>query len=545
MSNLQLPDFLASCLVSNDEALHQMVVSGIRMASSFATSEPVKFYETVWDHIQREDLHDIHIRQALFMAAHPLLVGDTMGATGMLAGLARTNKLARQINGATRKLDGLGRYVAHIEELERRNIHFTSGFMGPAENIVVPDNALTRLLYPRFAGRNRTRMGSIDMQSVHFQDAVVAMLWDADGKVRFDHLVLGMTPPNAAGEMSFGPANGINSDGLDVALATPSVKILLYLNPHFPFVLGLNEWARNTIHVERLRAAAAEGRLLLVEDDAETPAMPAGSFDKPLPCEMNVAEHLVNHMEAHAELVRGRAIQVGIGGTGVQAIRLLKETKWTGREYSEMLDPFTFELFEAGKIAGSHFIDRDGSRRQLDGRLVCTFTMGEKGNPFYEKISNNPAVAMAPAPYIVIPEAFYGGLGINNILSIDFQGSVNSAARGRNHYSGIGGGAAIVRGLSRGGVSYFCMKSTHRTPEGKLRSSIFPYLPSGTPVSVIGPDMFGTRDGAQFFLVTEHGVARINAQSQSDFIKSIISVADPRFRDWLKHEAQKEFRVAA
>jgi acyl-CoA hydrolase len=210
-----------------------------------------------------------------------------------------------------------------------------------------------------------------------------------------------------------------------------------------------------------------------------------------------------------------------------------------------MLEQFTLELFEKGKIEGSHFVERDGSRTMLDGRICCTFSICEEGSDFYEKINNNDAVVMAPASRVVIPEAFHGGLGINNILAIDFQGHVNCGGRDVNHYSGIGGAGMINRGLAQGGVAYLCLKSTHKTPEGVRRSSVFDLLPRGTPVSLVGPDVWGGRAGFRMFLVTEQGVARLSGKSQSEYIKSIISVAHPDYRADLKKQAWDLFRVSA
>ena len=68
---------------------------------------------------------------------------------------------------------------------------------------------------------------------------------------------------------------------------------------------------------------------------------------------------MVNHIELKKERTYGRAMQVGIGQTGVQAIKVLKKSGWWGRQYSEMLEPFTYELFEQGKIKGTHFIEKN------------------------------------------------------------------------------------------------------------------------------------------------------------------------------------------
>jgi acyl-CoA hydrolase len=53
----------------------------------------------------------------------------------------------------------------------------------------------------------------------------------------------------------------------------------------------------------------------------------------------------------------------------------------------------------------------------------------------------------------------------------------------------------------------------------------------------------GTRNGARFFLVTEHGVAEINARSQDRFVRALCSVAHPDFRDDLAKAAWEELRV--
>jgi acyl-CoA hydrolase len=544
----RLPPFFSACVSSHEEALQRIVKSGIMIGSGFGPSEPSPFYRRLWDHIRANDITDLRVRQALFMAPHCLCVGGALGATGLGELGGRLSKLpvvgpaAKSADLAVRKLDGLRRLMEHYRELKQRRIQFISPFIGQVSNIVVPDNRITRLLYPEYVGRNASRMGLLDMQSVHFHDGADALAFHPDGRTKVDAFALVMTPPNEQGELSHGPANGGNGDILDHILANRDADLLLYLNAGYPFTRGWSD-ARNTVNIAEFEPLAKAGRLCVVIDDSPVPALPKGCFDNVAPAESVIAEHVVNHIETHLALTAGRALQVGIGVTGVLAIRALGRSSWRGRGYSEMLEPFTLELFESGRIEGSHFVRRDGRRASLDGKIVCTFAMGEEGGDFYRKLDRHTGVVIAPSSRVVIPEAFYGGLGINNCLSIDFQGHVNSTGRDRNHHSGIGGAATIHRGLARGGVGYMCMKSTHRTPEGALRSSIFPYLPQGTPISHIGPDVMGGREGARFFLVTEHGVAQVSGCTQSEFIRAIISVSDPHFRDGLKREAWKEFRV--
>lgn len=546
-STHKVHNFLSDCTVSHEDAMFRVVTPGARIGSGFATSEPHAFYASLWDHIVKHDITDVNISQALFMAPHRICVGDALGATGLLGGLSKELKELPVLGGmltkaqaTTRKLQGLMRLTDHYSELKRRRITFTSAFIGGATNMVIPDIPLTRMLFPQYAGRNTTRMGVTRMQSIHFPDAVNSLAFDADGNTRPHTFMAVMTPPNHEGLMSHGAANGANGEIVERIARECSATLLLYLNPHYPFTTGYGD-APNTIHVSALEGLARAGKLLVVDDESKIPCMPASSLDNISPAERAIADHVVNHIEMNLGYTAGKALQVGFGGTGVLAIQRLKDSRWQGRCYTEMLETHTWGLFEAGKITGSHFIEKNGSRTQLDGRITCTFTLSEEGTDFYQKLHNNKAVVLCPASRVVIPEGFYHGLGINSCLSIDFHGHVNAGGRDRNHYSGVGGGAMILRGLARGGVAYLCMKSTHRTAEGKLRSSIFPFMPTGTPVSYIGPDLMGGREDARIFLVTEHGVTQLSGHDQEGFIKALISVSDPRFQGWLRRQAREQF----
>lgn len=550
MPNNSYPDWFAACVMSHEEALDRTLKSGTTLASGFATSEPHSFYQKAWDHIQKNDLHDLNFRQGLFMAPHKLCVGSALSAQGFFKGWSEwfegypaISRTFKNLNDTTKRLDGLRKLIDHYRELRERRITFTSPFIGPATNMIIPPNPVVKMLYPEFASRNTTTLGITDMQSIHFPDAVDSMAIDPDGNPVIQLCVVPLTPPNQDGEMSNGPANGANAEIISKIIESRNINLLIYLNPKYPFTRGYS-FSPNTFHVDQFRELAKAGRLFVVEDDGKIPALPADSFKNPAKEELAIAQNVANHIELNKRYTYGRPIQVGFGGTGVLAIKALKDSSWTGRSYTEMLEPFTLDLFDAGKIAGSHFVELDGRRTQLDGKIVCTFTICEENSDFYRRIHNNPAVIIGAASRVVIPEAFHYGLGINNCLGIDFQGHLNSGGRDHVHYSGVGGGATIMRGLSRGGIGYMCLKSTHSMPDGSVRSSIFPFLPQGTPISCIGPDLMGGREGARFFLVTEHGVAQLSGQSQHNLIKNLISVAHPNFRDELKAKAYEYFRVS-
>lgn len=560
----QLPHALARAEVpAVDDALERLVTSGTVLTSGLATSEPTAVYARLWDHVRRHGITDLEVRQGLFMAAHPLLLGDELAANRALgapvqdesavgralSGLRRVaahlpvvgDDLGDRIGEAADQLAQLRLLVEHFEELEDRDIRFTSAFLGPASNTILPDIAAVRALAPRWAGRNRVSGGLVDYQPVHFPDAAWALshrVTDGSARVDVDVHAMVTTGPRD-GRLSFGMSNGVDGDVL-AWLQGAETHLLLLLSSTQPWIEGL-PWAPNTIAVDDLAPLVDAGRLTVVRDDTPVPALPRGSFtadELDTTIGRNVADHVANHLDR----TRDRALQVGIGGTGVQAIRGLGEGPWTGRGYTEMLDPLTWRLVEEGTITGTHSL-RDGQREQLDGALLCTFALGEEGDDFAATLDDDDRVRLAAAGHVLQEQAFHGGLGVNNILGIDFNGQVNAFSRGSNPWSGVGGQATIMRGLAVGGIAYLCMKSTYRTPDGQVHSAVLPALPEGTPVALTGPDLFGTRDDARIFLVTEHGIACINARTRGDLVRQVVSVAHPDHRDELAAAAWDRHRI--
>lgn len=560
----ELPGPLAATEVATvDDALERLVTDGTVLSSGLATSEPTALYARLWDHVREHDVRGLEIRQGLFMAAHPLLVGDALAAARAagapatdesaagraLARLGRAaahlpfvgEQVGERLGDAADQVAQLRLLVDHFEELEERDVRFVSAFLGPASNTILPDTAGVRALAPRWAGRNRVSGGLVDYQPVHFPDAAWALshrVTDGAAEVDVDVHAVVVTEPRD-GTFSYGMSNGVDGDLLAFIGESPT-HVLLVVSSTQPWIEGL-PWAPNTVTADQLAPLAEAGRLTVVRDDTPVPALPPGSFEAS-EAETTIGRLVADHVAEHLDRTAGRALQVGIGGTGVQAVRRLGEGPWTGRLYTEMLDPITWELVTDGTITGSHSL-HDGARRDLDGQVLATFALGEEDDGFPARLHDEERVRLAPSGHVLQPAAFEGGLGINNILSIDFDGHVNAFGRDRNPWSGIGGAATIMRGLAVGGIAYLCMKSTHRTPEGEVRSSVWPMLPQGTPVGLTGPDLFGTRDDARIFLVTEHGIACINARTRGDFVRQLVSVAHPDHRDELTEAAWELHRI--
>lgn len=522
MERPDLPEWLAACERDHATALQATVRSGARIGSGLATSEPSSFYARLWDHVVTHDVHDLEIRQALFLDAHPILVGDAMDVTApdLPGPLDRV---------ADRVVDGLRlrRLAAHLDDLEERGIRFRSAFLGPALSTMVPDSPISRAIAPRLAGRNRVTAGYVQYQPVHFPDAADALGRDPDtGELSIDLLVQPAAWPRD-GICSFGLSNGANGDLVADVLASDRAHLLLYLNRQLPHTSG-HDGAPNGIPVDRLRPLADGGRLTVVVEDATPPGLPAGTFDAPEGDTATIGERVADHVADHLELTAGRALQVGIGEASVAAVRRLADGPWTGRVVTEMLDPVTLDLLDDGTVAAP---------------VLCTFAMGEQGDGFSERLDGDDRIGMLPASELLAPETFAGGLGINNVLAIDFQGQVNATARDHVPYSGVGGLATIMRGLADGGVAYLCLRSTHRDLDGEVRSSILPALPEGTPVAITGFDLMGRRNGGRVYLATEHGIASLHGRSQDELVRELVGVAHPEHRDELAREAWDRLRI--
>jgi acyl-CoA hydrolase len=120
-------------------------------------------------------------------------------------------------------------------------------------------------------------------------------------------------------------------------------------------------------------------------------------------------------------------------------------------------------------------------------------------------------------------------VAINSAIEIDLTGQVNADSLGAKPFSGIGGQVDFIRGAarSRGGRPIIALPSTAKAGEV---SRIVATLRPGAGVV--------TSRGDVHFVVTEHGVADLYAKPISARVRSLIAIADPRFREQLTAEAR-------
>ena len=230
-----------------------------------------------------------------------------------------------------------------------------------------------------------------------------------------------------------------------------------------------------------------------------------------------------------AEIVPdGSTIQIGVGSPGRYLARLgafdsKKDLGW----HSEMATPGVLDLVRDGILNGSRkTIHRD--------KLVGTSVDGSSPKEI-EWAHNNPLIELYDAEYVVnirtvaSHDNYYA---INNAISIDLTGQINSETIGTRMWNGTGGQTELHMGavLSKGGMAITLLRST---AAGGTVSRIVPQLPEGGVVTI--PRTFADT------IVTEYGVARLLGKSLRERAEELISVAHPDFRSDLRKAAQKLF----
>ncbi len=324
----------------------------------------------------------------------------------------------------------------------------------------------------------------------------------ARGLRRGDVYILRVSPMDRHGFFS----TGINVDyGWGMAKTNPEKRLL---------IVEVNEYMPRTYGTNHIHITEAD---VVVEHHVPMPYIP----DLPLTdVEISIGRHI-------AEMVPdGATIQLGIGGIPNAVGKFLMDKRDLG-VHSEMLTNCMLDLYKAGVITCA-------KKTFMPYKWVGSFAWGSQ--ELYDFIHENPMIEMHTCgfvnnPYIIAKND--NMISVNSTLQIDLTGQCASEAIGPYQYSGVGGQADFVQGawLSKGGKSFIATPSTTRGKDGKLISKIVPLLDYGSFVS--------TPRTETHWVVTEYGAVLVKGQSIKKRAESLISIAHPDFRDWLRFEAKK------
>jgi len=315
------------------------------------------------------------------------------------------------------------------------------------------------------------------------------------GRIPIDVALISVSPPDAAGQCSF----GVSIDIVKSAAANARY-VVAQVNANMPRTLG-----DSFIHVNNVD--------MLVPWDE-----PVIEMDVPEPDEIlsRIGENIARLVED------GSTIECGIGRIPQALAEFLKGKKDLGI-HTEMFGDWIIDLIDSGSITCS--------KKSINrGKIVASFAMGSRR--LYDYIDNNPFFEFHPTEYVNDP--FVIGqhekmVGINMGIEVDLTGQVCSDSLGYKFYSGFGGQVDFIRGAarSRGGKAIIAMPSTAKS--GAV-SRIVPHLAEGAGVV--------TTRGDVHYIVTEYGIAYLHGKSIRERVLALINVAHPKFRNELLQAAK-------
>ncbi len=314
------------------------------------------------------------------------------------------------------------------------------------------------------------------------------------GQIPLDAVLIQVTPPDVNGKVSL----GISVDIVKSAAENGSL-IIAQVNPCLPRTMG-----DSFLDVADLD--------VLVPGERELLEIPPPELTE---ATRQIGEHIAGLVED------GSTVEFGIGRIPHGVVEFLKKKKDLGI-HTEMLTDSIIDLIESGAVTGA--------RKRLDrGLIVASFCMGSKR--LYDYIRDNPLFSFRPTEYVNDPGVIAKHnkmVAINTALEIDLTGQVCADSLGGRFYSGIGGQVDFNRGAARspGGKPIIALPSTAH--DGEI-SRIVTRLSPGAGVV--------TTRGAVHYIVTEYGVAYLHGKSIQERALALISIAHPKFRAQLFHEA--------
>jgi 4-hydroxybutyrate CoA-transferase len=236
--------------------------------------------------------------------------------------------------------------------------------------------------------------------------------------------------------------------------------------------------------------------------------------------------HTACELIAH-ELIDDRAtIQVGVGSFSGTLMPHLRNHHDLGM-HTEIVPWDTIPLVREGILTGKY-------KKTFPGAVVgSAFTPGMPREEL-EYAQDNPAFQLYDfnlTDDIRMIAREDGIIAINNALSVDLTGQVDSESIAHQVYTGTGGQTAFAVGAClAGGKSIIVLPST-ATVQGKRISRIVATLAPGSLVTL--PRAF------VHYVVTEHGIANLRGKSVKDRTREMIAVAHPDFRAELAAEAKR------
>jgi acyl-CoA hydrolase len=307
-------------------------------------------------------------------------------------------------------------------------------------------------------------------------------------------MLAAVSPPDRHGYFSL----GTHADY--AAALIGKVPFFVEVNHRMPRTYGENQ-----VHISQVVGWCEADYSL-----SELPARPPREADR------KIAEYVAERIPD------GATLQAGIGSIPDEVLGLLWDHKDLGVN-SELLSDGFVDLIERGVVTGTR-------KRNHRNKVVATNALG--GQRLYEFVEENPGVEFWPVDHtndaanIASEESF---VAINATLEIDFLGQCASESLGSEYWSSSGGQPDFARGalFSEHGQSFIVLRSATADVS---TSRIVAQLHRGAAVTTFK----NTVDR----VVTEYGVAELRGSSIRERTRRLISIAHPKFRQELAHQAR-------
>ena len=311
-------------------------------------------------------------------------------------------------------------------------------------------------------------------------------------RVAADACVVHVSPPDAAGRCSLGPAVEFT-----LLVQARSRRTVALVNPLLPAMPGAPSLEYGTFDAVAEVEFAPRGYQMGVPD--------------------RTAAAIAGHVAAF--IGDGCTLQVGLGKVPDALLALLHGRRGL-RLHSGMLADSALDLWDAGALdpdaehASCVWVGSPALYRRLQGRAGPVVTGCDL---------THDACRLAALP------RFHA---VNSALSVDLFGQANLEVADGRAVSGLGGAGDFARGarLSPGGLSIVALPSTHA---GRTRSRIVPRLEDG---------IASLSRGDVDVVVTEHGAADLRGVCVHGRAEALAAVADPAFRPALA-DAWREVRA--
>ena len=311
-----------------------------------------------------------------------------------------------------------------------------------------------------------------------------------------DVALISVSKSNHKGMHSF----GVSSD-FTMAMAMNAKTVIAEVNHQMPWVYG-----NNFIHNDKID--------YFIETNRPLPSVPSEELKEN---DYKIGKHVADIIDDEA------TIQIGIGRISEGLLSFLDGKRRIGI-HSGLITDGIVNLIHKGIV--------DGSCKGLkNGKIVTTTMLGTE--KLFNFVHKNKMVECHPSNYThnqVILAKLNRLHAVNSAIQVDLMGQVNAETINGVQVSGVGGQADFICGasLSKGGKSIIVTPSSSGNEK---KSKIVPYLERAAAVTSLRHDVD--------YVVTEYGIAQLKGKSLRERAKALISVAHPKFRDWLESKMRR------